>query len=156
MPESARGKFAWWLLLLLICTHFCLVYVQNDHSFLDLDQYMQGRAKLPYQYRLLMVWVLRLGLRLPYLRSIAAHCPGPLSDPRILLLFGTSWVSLAGSVLLTWRSLTLLTKDEEYSRWASLLVVYMAYFEFPWFSEPLICFPTICPAFFSSAGASTA
>ena len=131
MREIARGRFAWWLLLLLICTHFCLVYVQNDHSFLNLDQYMLGQAKLPYQYRLLMVWMLRLGLRLPYLGSIAAHCPGPLSDPRILVLFATSWVSLAGSILLTWRSLTLLTKDEEYSRWASLLVAYMAYFQFP-------------------------
>ena len=29
------------------------------------------------------------------------------------------------------RSLTRLTKDEPYSRWASLLVVYMAYFHFP-------------------------
>lgn len=73
----------------------------------------------PYQYRLLMVCVLRLGLRLPYLGRIAAHCPRPLSDPRVLVPFATSWVSLAGSILLTWRSLTLLTKDEEYRRWAS-------------------------------------
>ena len=131
MQESAKGKFAWWLLLLLICTHFCLVYVQNDHSFLNLDQYMLGQAKLPYQYRWLMVWVLRLGLRVPRLAGIAAHLPQPLRDPRMLVLFAASWISLAGSVLLTWRSLTLLTQDEEYSRWASLLVVYMAYFQFP-------------------------
>ncbi len=47
MREIAWGRFAWWLLLLLICTHCCLVYVQNDHSFPNLDQYMLGHAKLP-------------------------------------------------------------------------------------------------------------
>jgi hypothetical protein len=57
--------------------------------------------------------------------------PQPVRDPRGLILFVTSWVSIFGSVLFTWRSLTRLTKNEPYSQWASLLVLYMAYFQFP-------------------------
>jgi hypothetical protein len=126
-----NGKIAWWLLLAVICTHFCLAYLQNSQPFLNLNEYMQGRAPLPYQYRILMTWVLRGGLRVPSLEAVSAHFPVPLRDPRLLILFVTSWFSLFGSVLFTWGSLSRLTGNESYSRWASLLVVYMAYFQFP-------------------------
>jgi hypothetical protein len=124
-------KAAWWLLLLLICTHFCLAYVQNGQPFLSLNEYIWGKARLPYQYRVLMAWVLREGLRLPFVAAMSAHLPMPIRDPRTLILFVTSWGSIFGSVLLTRGSLFRLTQNEEYSRWASLLVIYMAYFQFP-------------------------
>jgi hypothetical protein len=129
--DTFRSKAAWWFLLLAVCTHFCLVYIQDSQPFLNLDQYMHGTAKLPYQGRVLMAWVLRGGVRIPHLAAFSAHLPLPLRDPRILILFVTSWVSIVGSVLFTRRSLFCLTKNEPYSRWASLLVVYMAYFQFP-------------------------
>jgi hypothetical protein len=125
------SKVLWWLVLVLSCTHFCLVYFQNSQPFLNLDDYMQGRARLPYQYRVLMAWILQEGLNIPGLPTISARLPLAIRDPRRSVLFVTSWLSLFGSVLLTWRSLTRLTMDEPYSRWASLLVVYMAYFQFP-------------------------
>jgi hypothetical protein len=92
---------------------------------------MHGASPLPYQYRALMAWVLREGLTIPRLTAISARLPVPIRDPRLFVLFVTSWLSLFGSVLFTWRSLSLLTGDEHYSRWASLLVIYMAYFQFP-------------------------
>jgi hypothetical protein len=128
---SFNGKIAWWLLLIVMCTHFCLAYLQNSQPFLNLNDYVQGKAPLPYQYRILMAWVLREGLRIPLLAAVSAHFLGPLRDPRLLILFATSWLSLFGSVLLTRGSLLRLTDNESYSRWASLLVVYMAYFQFP-------------------------
>jgi hypothetical protein len=128
---KVRSEAAWWLLLLTICTHFCLVYIQNSQPFLNLDQYVHGTAKLPYQDRVLMAWVLRGGLRIPHLAAFSAHLPAPLRDPRIFILFAASWVSLLGSVLFTRRSMFCLTQNEPYSMWASLLVVYMAYFQFP-------------------------
>lgn len=131
MGNRYSGKILWWLVLVLSCTHFCLVYFQNSQPFLNLDEYARGTSRLPYQYRALMVWVLRAGLRIPWLAVISAHMPEPIRDPRRSILFVASWLSLFGSVLFTWRSLTCLTKDELYSRWASLLVVYMAYFQFP-------------------------
>lgn len=131
MNERFRVKTAWWLLLIMACTHFCLSYVQNCQSFLNLNEYVRGDSRLPYQSRVLMAWVLREGLRVPHLADISARLPAALRDPRLLILMVTSWVSLFGAVLLTWRSLTRLTRDEQYSRWASLLVVYMAYFQFP-------------------------
>jgi hypothetical protein len=146
LREGSQSKLAWWVLLLLICTHFCLAYVQNDHSFLNLDEYIRGQAKLPYQYRVLMVWVMRFGVRIPYLDRICAHLPAALRDPRITVLFAAAWISLAGSVLLTWRSLTLLTSNCEYSRWASLLVVYMAYFHFPLVFGPAYLLPYDLPS----------
>jgi hypothetical protein len=132
---STRPRFTipvtWWVLLLIVCTHFCLAYVQNCQPFLDLDQYIRGNARLPYQYRVLMAWILRGGLRLPYLTAVSSHLPVPLRDPRILILFAASWISLFGSVILTWGSIARLTRDSGYARWASLIVVYMAYFHFP-------------------------
>jgi hypothetical protein len=128
---SFNGKIAWWLLLIVMCTHFCLAYLQNSQPFLNLNDYVQGKAPLPYQYRILMAWVLREGLRIPLLAAVSAHFLGPLRDPRLLILFATSWLSLFGSVLLTRGSLLRLTDNESYSRWASLLVVYMGYFQFP-------------------------
>jgi hypothetical protein len=129
--EKVSSKVAWWLLLIAACTHFCLVYIQNSQPFLNLDQYMSGTAKLPYQSRVLMAWVLRAGLQIPHLTTLSARLPSPLRDPRLCILFATSWVSLLGSVLFTRKSLFCLTQNQMYSRWASLLVVYMAYFQFP-------------------------
>jgi hypothetical protein len=124
-------KVWWWVLLVMVCTHFCLVYFQNSRPFLNLDEYIHGASRLPYQYRALMAWVLREGLRAPGLKAISSWLPVPVRDPRLLILFVTSWLSLFGSVVLAWRSLSRLTGNEQYSRWASLLVVYMAYFQFP-------------------------
>jgi hypothetical protein len=131
LAKRFNAKIVWWFVLIVICTHFCLAYVQNDQPFLNLGDYIQGTCRLPYQYRVLMAWVLREGLRIPGLTAISARLPQPVRDPRGLILFVTSWVSIFGSVLFTWRSLTRLTKNEQYSRWASLLVLYMAYFQFP-------------------------
>lgn len=131
MNNSSKGKAAWWLLLAVICTHFSLAYVQNCKPFLRLDEYVQGRSHLPYQERVLMAWVLRIGLKLPGLSAIADRLPRPLATPSMAILFATSWFSLFGSVLFTWRSLSCLTRNEQFSQWASLLVVYMAYFHFP-------------------------
>ncbi len=78
---SLNGKIAWWLLLVVICTHFCLVYLQSSQPFLNLNEYVQGKAPLPYQYRILMAWVLREGLRVPSLSSLSVHFPVPLRDP---------------------------------------------------------------------------
>ncbi|MBW4026406.1 MAG: hypothetical protein HIU93_03315 [Acidobacteria bacterium] len=130
--RSQLQQSLWWLIFLLATTHFCLAYIQNDRLFLSpLDAYMQGHAMLPYQSRVLMAWVLNATATLPALARLAAHLPDKLSNPRMLVLFISSWVSLAGSALFAWRVLVRLTGNEEYSRWASLLVIYMAYFQFP-------------------------
>jgi hypothetical protein len=126
-----NSKALWWSLLVASCTHFCLAYLQNSRPFLNLNEYMQGKARLPYQYRVLMAWILQEGLKIPGLATISAHFPPPIRDPRLFILFASSWLSLFGSVLLAWGSLSRLTQNAEYSRWASLLVVYMAYFQFP-------------------------
>jgi hypothetical protein len=131
MSEKSGSKTAWWVLLLVVCTHFSLLYIQNSQPFLDLGQYMHGTAKLPYQSRVLMAWVMSAGLRIPHLAAVTARLPPPLRDPRTFIVLATSWVSLLGSVLFTRKSLFCLTGNEQYSRWASLLVVYMAYFQFP-------------------------
>jgi len=131
VKEGVREKVVWWLLLIMACTQFCLAYFQDCQPFFDLSEYMRGGSHLPYQYRVLMAWILRGGLHFSFLRSFGSHLPVPYRDPRTLIMFLTSWVSLFGAVLFTWRSLIYLTSDERYSRWFALLVIYMAYFHFP-------------------------
>jgi hypothetical protein len=122
----------WWLLLLLAVTQFCLAYFQDDRPFLNLDLYLQGRYTMPYQGRILMAWVIQGAARVPDLFPFLAHLQltDNLRDPRLAVVFVTSWFSLIGAVWLTRQSLQLLTGNQVYSRWAALLVLYMGYFHF--------------------------
>ena len=89
MGNRNSSKILWWLVLVLSCAHFCLAYFQNSQPFLDLDEYTRGASRLPYQYRTLMVWVVRAGLRIPWLAAISARLPEPIRDPHQLILFVT-------------------------------------------------------------------
>ncbi|QHN04149.1 hypothetical protein FTO74_12805 [Granulicella sp. WH15] len=124
---STRQLIVWRIVLVLICTHFALDY-DAHRDYLNLSTYMQGLAKTPFQYRVLPMYILRIFANLPATARIATHLPPLLHDPRQLVQTGIVLFSMLGAVLATFHTLVLLTADREFSRWFSLLVVYMAYF----------------------------
>lgn len=117
----------WLLFTLLLCVHFTLSYnVVID--YLNLDTYTQGLAPTPYQYRVLPMFVFRLFTHIPLITALAKHAPIQFRDPHQIVQIGIALFSILGAVFATYGTLTRLTGDRNFSRWFSLLIVYMAYF----------------------------
>lgn len=121
----------WWFFTALVCAHFSLTYNVHANSFIDLPSYTQGMAELPYQPRVLMAWVFRLFVYRPQLAHIGKHLPANYASPFQIVMLAVSWLAIFGAVLATRGSLRRLTGDASFSKWASLLVVFMAYFNLP-------------------------
>ncbi len=120
------------LFTLGICVHFALAY-NLETDYLDLRAYTQGLEKTPYQYRILMMYVFRLLSSRHIVVALAQHAehmhvPVQWRMPQQLVQIGVAIVSLFGGVLATAGTLTKLTGDRIFSRWMSLLLIYMAYF----------------------------
>ncbi len=132
-PRS-RWRTALWLLFTLgICLHFALAY-NLELDFLDLGAYMRGLEKTPYQYRILMMYVFQLLATQHPIVVLAQHTqhmhvPAEWQKPQKLVQIGVSMLSLFGAVLATAATLTKLTGDRIFSRWMSMLLIYMAYFD---------------------------
>jgi hypothetical protein len=122
------GKLLWALLLVLVCAHFSLSYVGENHSFLNLQLYSSGGERLPFQYRTLVAFLFRHTAATPFFGGLARRAPSNFRDPFRLAYLLITFVSLLGSVLATRASLSRLTRDPAFSGWACFLVVYMAYF----------------------------
>lgn len=132
MPESRWGTAAWVAFTLGMCLYFALAY-SSIMDFLDLNTYMQGLEKTPYQYRVLMMWVFQLFATQHITLSVAnhvqhMHVPPQFGSPQQLVQLVVALVCMFGAVLATAATLTRLTGDRIFSRWMSLLVIYMAYF----------------------------
>jgi hypothetical protein len=131
-PRSRWRTAVWVGFTLGICLYFALSYnVQAD--FLDLPAYTQGLEKTPYQYRALMMYVFRLLIHLPVTMALARHAehmhvPDQFKKPEQLAQILVVMVSLFVAVLATAGTLKKLTGDRIFSRWMSLLLVYVAYF----------------------------
>ena len=125
---SPLGTALWGLFALVICVHFTLSYDALP-DYLNLEQYTRGLAPTPYQYRLLPVLLFRILSARPFLVKVAQHAPVQFRDPHQIVQMIFVLVSMIGSVLATAGTIRNLTGDRIFSRWFSLLVVYMAYFD---------------------------
>ena len=130
-PTSRWTTVAWVAFTLAVCLHFSLTY-NTESDFLNLDAYMRGVENTPYQYRILMMWVFRLFATNHVVLGVAQrthhmHAPVQFQRPQQLVQIGVAMLSLFGAVLATAGTLTRLTGDKVFSRWISLLLIYMAY-----------------------------
>jgi hypothetical protein len=57
-----RFEVLFWGLAVLVSAHFAVVYVLGTTFYVDLPAYVHGQARLPFQYRALTGWALRLAL----------------------------------------------------------------------------------------------
>ncbi len=128
--EHVRARPLWLAVLLLACAHFAVSTVANHRQFLDLARYAAGLERTPYQYRTLVAWIMRPLGGSSLVTKIAHAFPTPLNAPHTLVLLGIDFLAMLGAVFATRRTLEVLTKDRDFSAWASLLTVAMAYFTF--------------------------
>jgi hypothetical protein len=117
----------WLFFTLLLCFHFTLCY-SAIFDYLNLDVYTRGLSPTPYQYRALPMFLFRLFSRVPIVSALARHAPVQLRDPYQIMQAGIALFSILGAVFATCGTITRLTGDRIFSRWFSLLIVYMAYF----------------------------
>lgn len=145
----------WLVCTLLLCAHFCLIYVFQSAQFLNLRAYAAGQAPLPYQGRVLMAYVLHLTAGNPIvggaISHLAAHFPPDYRDPFLLVIFIVNFVTLFISVLACRAVLLRLIPNRAYATWASLLVIHMTYFTVFVYKGPNYTVPYDLPslAFFS-------
>src|SRR5258708_6745182 len=130
-PRSRWRTVIWVMFTLGICLHFTLAY-NLELDFLDLKAFMLGAEKTPYQYRILMMYVFQLLATKHVVITLAQHTqhmhvPAEWQKPQKLVQIGVAMVSLFGAVLATAGTLTKLTGDRIFSRWMSLLLIYMTY-----------------------------
>jgi hypothetical protein len=131
-PKTRWQTIGWLLFTLTVCLHFALTYSAIP-DFLNLDAYMRGVERTPYQYRILMMWVFQLLATKHAVLAATAHVqrmhvPDIFKTPQQLVQIAVAFISMFGAVLATAATLTKLTGDRIFSRWMSLVLIYMAYF----------------------------
>lgn len=124
---SSWHTAGWLFFTLLLCIHFTLSY-SAILDYLNLDVYTRGLSPTPYQYRALPMYLFRLFLGSPFIAALARHAPAQLHEPHQMVQAGMALFSILAAVFATCGTLTRLTGDRTFSRWFSLLIVYMAYF----------------------------
>lgn len=122
---GALRKAAKWFFLLLVCAYFGFCYGSHP-SFLNLKLYTDGHAGLPYQYRILPMYVFRGLLRIPLILRLAAHVQPLGNDPYRLIMAGLGFAGMLGALLAVKGTITQLTGDRAYAFWAAFLLVAMA------------------------------
>jgi len=120
LRTAGKGFF-----LLLVCAYFGFCYGSHP-SFLNLKLYTLGHEGLPYQYRILPMYIFRGLLRVPLVLKVAAHVPPLGNDPYRLIMAGIGFAGMLGALLATRATLARLTGDRVYSFWAALLLGLMA------------------------------
>ena len=114
-----------WIFLLLVCAYFGFCYGSHP-SFLNLRLYTQGLAGLPYQYRILPVYIFRGLLRVPLVLKIAAHAQPLGYDPYRLIMAGIGFGGMLGALLALKGTIAHLTNDRVYAFWAAFVLGLMA------------------------------
>ena len=130
--RSWCAELCWWIFVLLACAQFTIRYVWRNMPYLDLPAYAHGSGMMPFQGRVLMAWALKVSAASPrgsvVLGHLGAHLPEALRSPYSVALLIVTFFAMIVCIVVSRRTLHLLTGDEIFSAWASLLVLYMAYF----------------------------
>lgn len=122
----------WWIFSLLACAEFSLRYTWRNAPFLDLARYAAGEERMPYQGRVLMAWILHRSAGNPHcaavLNRLASHLPVEMRSPYLLVLLTVNIVAIFVALLAARFTLEHLTGDKTFAAWASLLLLYMSFF----------------------------
>jgi hypothetical protein len=129
---SRSAQIGWWIFVLLACAQFTIRYVWRNAPYLDLPAYANGTGMMPFQGRVLMAWVLKATAANPHwsgvLTHMGAHLPEDLRSPYSVALLIVNFFAMVGCILAGRSTLQHLTGNTMFSAWASLLLLYMTYF----------------------------
>ena len=126
--QNKQRQWPWTAAVLAVSAHFAITYDWTHSSFLRLQEYADGRATLPYQARILMAWILHVASKTASVSTMAAHAPLQLRDPYVLVQTLCVFLAVAAATLATRATITTLTGDSEFARFACFLLPLMAYF----------------------------
>ncbi len=121
-----RGRIAGRIFFLfIVCAYFGYCYGSHP-SFLKLNLYTDGREVLPYQYRILPMFLFRALMHSGAFVRAAAHVAPLHNDPYLVIMAGIGFVCLLGAMLANAGTLTRLTGDRVFSFWATMILAFMA------------------------------
>jgi hypothetical protein len=130
--RRSRVGAGWVVFVLLACAQFSYRYVLQNASMLNLPLYANGQESMPFQGRILMAWILHWTAQNGHLSGplwrLASLLPEFIRNPYDVVLLLVDYIAMIEATLAGRWLLEELTHDGEFSAWASLLVLYMSYF----------------------------
>lgn len=131
MPLSiSKRDLGWVLLVAILSVHFALSYMTHSHPYLDITKYAQGQERNPFQYRALTSWLLYILAKPIDALSLQDYFSPPFDNAYRIADTIISTISIALSVYFTYRIILHFTQVKYFAQLASLLVIYMAYFNY--------------------------
>ena len=129
---SSRARLGWLAFVLLACGHFTVLYLWRSPQFLNLPLYAHGGERLPYQTRALMAWLLGATAAnshlAPLLLRLSSPLPKEFHNSYAVVLLTVTFLTMFVAILAARASLLYLTGDRRFASWASLLTIYLTYF----------------------------
>jgi len=111
----------------LISSHFALAYITGTKPYMNLRDYVNGTATLPFQYRALTSWILSFASDTPLMRTVSSGLPAPFNDPVQLSLLLVVAIAFACFIEIARRSIILVTQDRDLSAICAVLAPATAY-----------------------------
>lgn len=131
-PRRWTGGFGYALFLVFAAAAFCIRYVFFVRSYDDVPKYVDGMERMPFQGRILTGWIVRALVHAPGLGHVFNHTVKTLPQysrgPDFMALALVDMVAMVLAVLAVRAILLRYTGDRGFASWASLLVIYMSYF----------------------------
>ena len=125
-----RVHILFYAVLLIVSAHFATAYAVGTISYVDLADYQNGLARLPFQYRVLTSWLLHGLVRVPGFADLARQLPLPFQQPEVLAL---TLVNLGAVTLVTEivrRIIEIYVDDYVLSRVFCFLMPFSMYFSY--------------------------
>jgi len=117
---------AFWLIVTLVGAHFTLGYTWNLPAAFSYIDYVPGNVGWPFRTRRLMAWIFRGALLLVHELGLDGRIRNPLSVTLAVCVFA----SIVGTALLIRKLILQSYPETPRLQWLSLLVPYMAYFNY--------------------------
>lgn len=128
--RAHRWRIGYFALLTAVVAHFCLVYATRTTTYMDLDRYIAGTERLPFQYRALTAWIGGgIHWALGKIGMLGA-LPKPFDNGALTAFTILNFASLFIAILATAASVRLLTRDEKFARLAAFLVPLMGLYNY--------------------------
>lgn len=130
MPRKAKYWTLYLLMMTLVSTHFAVAYLTSTRSYVNLVDFETGVARIPFQYRALTGWFLRILINFPGIRTIDQIAPPPFTQPVMMAWLLLSVLSMAAMIDITRRSIQIFVDDQVVSAVLAFslpLTVYISY-----------------------------